>query len=118
MRLENDACATRYRFGALNGTSTTLFARDEAIGGAGGQAIDAACPTRHLLHPSSRIGLPVVFGQRDALAIERHERHAPAAARLHALDVDQEDLAGAPGISVNFARIPSPAVSMMRPPCS
>src|SRR5215510_11851312 len=95
MRLENGACATRYRFGALNGTSTTLFARDEAIGGAGGQAIDAACPTRHLPHPSSRIGLPVVFGQRDALAFERHERHTPAAARLHALDVYQEDLAGA-----------------------
>jgi len=72
-----------------------LFSRDEAIGGTGGQAVDAACPARELRHPGSRIGLPVISGQGVARAIEGHERHAPAAAGLHALDIDQEYLAGA-----------------------
>ena len=45
--------------------------------------------------PIRRIGLGVVLEQCCPLLLERHQRHAPAAARLHALDRDIEDLARA-----------------------
>src|SRR3546814_2462987 len=40
----------------------------------------------------SGIGLAVIFLQRAALCDQLHPRHAPAAARLHAVDVDHENL--------------------------
>src|SRR5690606_7301285 len=71
------------------------IAGDVAIRGAGGQAVDAGAARAMLAGPDLGIGLRVVLEQGLALLLEGHERHAPAAAGLHALDRYVEDLAGA-----------------------
>ena len=72
-----------------------VLACDVAVGRARGQAIDAGDPGRDLGRPFRRIGLGMGLLQRLPLALERHERHTPAATGLDALNRNIEDLPGA-----------------------
>src|SRR3546814_6536107 len=92
----SDVCSSDlWGGGRVRPAASGGLARNEAVGRAGRQAVDAPVAFLEFLDPQRAIGLAVVFLQRVAFMLQLHHRHAPAAARLHAFDVDHENLARA-----------------------
>src|SRR3546814_13556210 len=94
----SDVCSSDlWGGGRVRPAASGGLARNEAVGRAGRQAVDAPVAFLEFLDPQRAIGLAVVFLQRVAFMLQLHPRHAPAAARMQ----DRKSVVSGKSVSVS-----------------